>query len=460
MNKNKFDKAIVPLKKSTDKLPKVASITGNMLNQLTDALGVDRSVVALDQQIEQAWSQLPRLIRRIPSELCDEQIVKACISVASGLFDSAINYMWNASIVALRDKVRRFGLQVIPQILDDKSFDEASLLDLKDAELLDLCLKLNLITIQSSFFLDQCRAMRNNYSVAHPFVGSLDEDEVITFFSRCQKHALSNLQNPKGVDTKELLISVKSTGFKSEQLEEWGNRLRKTFDAQRELIFGMLHGVYCDPDVNEAARVNALSICKSFSDEFTPKTKSMLVDRHQNYRAKGDESRYIASRQFFENIELLSLLSDAEKHSFITSASQNLLRVHNDWNNFHNEPPFAERLARLTNEIGVPESAQAVFVESVVTCGIGNDYGVSHAAVPSYKTMAKSFSPREIKIMLELPKKSDTLVARLLSRSPDCAKRFVELVRMVDKSSVPTTAKAAYYKWILPRAASDRKSVR
>ena len=110
--------------------------------------------------------------------------------------------MWNASIVALRDKVRRFGLQVIPQILDDKSFDEASLLDLKDAELLDLCLKLNLITGQDFFFLDQCRAMRNNYSVAHPFIGSLDEDEVITFVSRCQKHALSSMQNPKGVDTK------------------------------------------------------------------------------------------------------------------------------------------------------------------------------------------------------------------------------------------------------------------
>ena len=435
------------IKKSTDKLPKIASITGNMLDQLTDALGVDRSVVALDEQIEQAWSQLPRLVRRIPPELRDEQIAKACISVASGLFDSAINYMWNASIVALRDKVRRFGLQVIPQILDDKSFDEASLLDLKDAELLDLCLKLNLITGQDFFFLDQCRAMRNNYSVAHPFIGSLDEDEVITFVSRCQKHALSSMQNPKGVDTKKLLISIDIASFKSEQLEEWENRLRETFDAQRELIFGMLHGVYCDPNAREEARVNALSICESFSDEFTPKTKSMLVDRHQNYRAKGDENRYVASRQFFEKIGLISLLSDAELHSLITSASQNLLRVHKDWNNFHNEPPFAEYLAQLTSEIGVPKSAQAVFVESVVTCGVGNYYGVSHAAMPSYQAMVKSFSPREIKIMLELSKNTSTL-ASLLSRSPDCVKRFVKLVGMVDKSSVPKSVTVLYNSWI------------
>jgi len=63
---------------------------------------------------------------------------------------------------------------VIPQILDDKSFDEASLVDLKDAELLGLCLKLNLISDKDFFFLDQCRATRNSYSVAHPADGDVD----------------------------------------------------------------------------------------------------------------------------------------------------------------------------------------------------------------------------------------------------------------------------------------------
>ena len=120
--------------------------------------------------------------------------------------------------------------------------------------------------------------------------------------------------------------------------------------------------------------------------------------------------------------------------------------MHKDWNNFHNEPPFAEYLAQLTGEIGVPKSAQAVFVESVVTCGVGNYYGVSHAAIPSYQAMVKSFSPREIKIMLELSKNTSTL-ASLLSRSPDCVRRFVKLVGMVDKSSVPKSVTVLYNSW-------------
>ena len=126
-------------------LPDVSPLASPLLKQLTAALGVPRDVVATDDQIDHAWSQLPRLIKRIPPELRDQRIVKMCVAVASGLFDAAINYVWNAAVVELRQKVRRFGIAVVPQVLDDKSFDEDSLSDLKDAELLDLCLKLNLI---------------------------------------------------------------------------------------------------------------------------------------------------------------------------------------------------------------------------------------------------------------------------------------------------------------------------
>ena len=428
-------------------LPEISRVTGSILEQLTQALRVPRDVVALDDQIEEAWTRLPRLIRRIPPHLRDENIVKACIAIASGLFDSAINYVWNAAIVELRGKVRRFGLHVVPQILDDKSFDEDSLLDLKDAELLDLCLKLNLITSKDFFFLDQCRATRNSYSVAHPSSGGVDEDEVVNFISRCQKHALSSTRNPKGVDTKKLLDALSLSKFGKNQREEWEQRLRATYDAQRELIFGMLHGIYCDPNAGEEARVNALALCFSFSGEFTPKVQSTLVDRHQDYRAKGDDKRYTASQRFFEELGLIGLLGELEVHSLIAIASKNLLRVHNSWDNFYNEPPFADRLDQLTKEIAIPKSAQATFVEAVVTCGVGNVYGVSNASMPSYRAMVKSFSPREIKIMLALPQKVNTVSGRIQS-SADCKERFKSLVRLLDKSSVPTSSRATYKKWV------------
>jgi hypothetical protein len=370
-----------------------------------------------------------------------------CIAVASGLFDAAVNYVWNAAILELREKVCRFGINVVPQILDDKAFDEDSLLELKDAELLDLCLRLNLIGNDDFFFLDQCRATRNSFSVAHPADANLDEDEFLTFLSRCQKHALSSVHNPRGVDTRALLVALKASRFKKDQLEEWVRRVHETFDAQRELIFVMLHGIYCDPASGQELRLNAFAICEAFAEQFSPKTKSALVDRHQEYTAKGDDARKKASLQFFEQLGQLSLLNDAEVHSVVTSASRNLLSVHNGWDNFYNEPPFADRLARLARRNRIPESARAVFVEAVVTCATGNHHGVSRAAMRHYFEMVRSFSPSELKLMLELPA-GTTVVAGRIKTSRDCENRYRDLVGLIDPKSVPTSLDALYRKWL------------
>ena len=75
-----------------------------------------------------------------------------CVAVSAGLFDSAINYAWNAAVVELCEKVRRFGLSGDCHHVTGSTFNEAALLDLKDAENFSLCLKLNLISEDGFFF--------------------------------------------------------------------------------------------------------------------------------------------------------------------------------------------------------------------------------------------------------------------------------------------------------------------
>jgi hypothetical protein len=193
--------------------------------------------------------------------------------------------------------------------------------------------------------------------------------------------------------------------------------------------------------------VNAIAICDAFKNEFTPKTRSDLIDRHQEYQANGDEVRHRASQLFFERLGLLSLLSDPEVHVIITTASASLLSVHNAFNNFYNEPPFAQRLAGLVAENRVPEAAQFSFVESVVTCATGNGYGVSWAAYPSYEKMIRSFSPSEIREMFGLAE-SDSILGRRVKMVPQCKAQFAQLVKLLDDSSIPTAVRPVYKKWM------------
>lgn len=417
------------------------------INALITALGIPRTVLASDEEIEYAWHDLPRELREIPSDLRGELIARMCVAVSTGLFDGAMNYIWNAAILQLRTKVRNFGLPIVSQILQ-ADFEEKHLLDLQDSRLLELCLKLNLVDEDGFFFLDQCRDVRNNFSAAHPTIGSVNDREFITFLNRCVRYALADASSPKGVDIGAFISAVKTSRFNANQKDVWVQRLNDTHSAQRQMLVGMIHGIYCDQNTSEPARLNSLEICDALKDKFTASLRSDLVNRHSEYAAKGDESKHTASLQFFEKLGLLTLLNESEQHAVFYRSVERLWHAHNGMNNFYNEPPFAERLLELSGQSAVPETVQEQFVQTVVVCNIGNRYGVSWAASTSYEQIIKSFSPREIATMIRLASNADSTLGRRISSYSSCRERFKETLALIDPASVPSGVKAAYDKFL------------
>ena len=96
-------------------LPTVTNTTDDLLTQITTALGVPRTIMPSKDQIDHAWGNLPRLLGMIPPEIRDERMIRLCVAVSAGLFDSAINYAWNSTVVELRKKIVRFGLPIVAQ---------------------------------------------------------------------------------------------------------------------------------------------------------------------------------------------------------------------------------------------------------------------------------------------------------------------------------------------------------
>ncbi|MFT9056424.1 MAG: hypothetical protein ABF449_07340, partial [Ethanoligenens sp.] len=171
-------------------LPDVLEVTLPQVNSIIDAFGLRRDIIASNDEIRYAWQELPREIQRIPRELRNEPIARMVIAMSVGLFDGAVNYIWNAVVIGLKTKAKNFGLGFIAQILN-KKFEENDLDNLMDAELLDLCYKLELLSEEGFYFLSQCRDLRNNFSTAHPSIAQIDDRELINFISRCCKYGLT-----------------------------------------------------------------------------------------------------------------------------------------------------------------------------------------------------------------------------------------------------------------------------
>jgi len=434
--------SVIP-KPSEPVLPELPATVLPVIASLTTALGIARTVLASDEEIQYAWQDLPRELREIPPPLRGELIARMCVAVSTGLFDGAMNYIWNAAILQLRTKVTNFGLPIVDQILQS-GFEERHLLELQDSRLLELCLKLNLVTVDGYFFLNQCREVRNNFSAAHPTLGTINDREFTTFLNRCVRYALADAPSPKGVDIRAFISAIKGSRFNANQKVVWVQRLTETHDAQRQILVGMVHGIYCDPNTPEPSRLNALDICNGLNSAFTAALRSDLVNKHSEYAAKGDEPRHTASLQFFEKLGLLTLLNESEQHAVFYRAIERLWNVHNGMDNFYNEPPFAERLLELSRQSAVPETVQEQFVEVVVCCNVGNGYGISRAAAPSYEQIIRSFSPREIATMIRLAAANESMLGRRVSSLPLCRGRFKTTLSLIDPASLPNRAKAAY----------------
>ena len=424
-------------------LPALPNTVLPAIAELTAALGIPREALASHEEIEYAWRDLPRELREIPEDLRDGLIVRMCVAVSAGLFDGAMNYIWNAAILQLRQKIRNFGLAVVAQI-QQNDFEEKHLKDLQDSQLLDLCLKLNIIDEDGFFFLDQCRGVRNSFSAAHPTVGTVNDREFTTFLNRCVRYALADSSSPKGVDISAFISAIKGTRFIDQQRQIWVQRLIETHDAQRQLLVNMVHGIYCDPVTAEPARLNAIDLCNGLKTAFTSSIKADLINSHSDYIAKGLEEKHTASLQFFQKLGFLGILNESEQHVVFSRAIERLWTVHNAMNNFYNEPPFAEQLLELSHQGAVPETIQDGFVQTIVCCRIGNGYGFSNAAVYYYDELIKGFSPREVAVLIRAAKDRKSILGRRIADVGSCRQNFKTVLNLIDAASVANSVKADY----------------
>ena len=415
-------------------LPDTLSATLPSINSLMSAFNLPRNLIASDDEIICAWRELPREILKIPEDLRDGMIVRMCVAVSVGLFDGAINYIWNAVITTIRQKIRNFGFSVIAQTLG-KKFEESDLNDLKDSELLDLCYKIQLLSEEGFFFLNQCRDIRNNFSTAHPSIAQIDDRELIIFISRCCKYGITDDYSVQGIKIPDFIEAVKGHTLDDSTLEVWAQKLSETFQGQRQMLVKMLMGIYCDSDSTEESRLNALRICLMIKENIDESIQSSLIDQYNEYLIKGKTDRHKAAKVFFEKLKMLNLLNESERISIVKNACKNLLNAHLEYNNFYNEPPFAERLFEISTSMEIPEIVKQEYVYTVLMGYVGNPYGVSNGAVWYYEKMIRGFSPREINHLLSL-NESRSLFSDKISRLPFCKGRYLEALRMIELDSM------------------------
>lgn len=365
------------------------------------------------------------------------KFVSAC---AMGLFDAALNYLWNETIRNLREKVSRFDLAYF---LDSAVSDpgrraklnaDADLGQLSDWELVNGCEKTGIITNLGFRHLDHIRNMRNYASAAHPNQNELTGLNLIDWLDVCIREVLSREPGGPVVEVRALLNNLRQQRLTAAQISPIAEGLLSLPSSLSDSLLRSVLGMYADPGVNSIVKDNIKLVAKPVWDVASEEARQDAGLKQAMLSANGDVSGANLVREFIEVVRGIEYLPETTLVADMAPILDSLITAHHGWNNFHAEPAPARLLHRFVDSINeVPRSIISKYVKSVVMCRIGNGYGVSWAAEGLYDDLIGRFSDQHISAFINLI--GDSEVASRL-QFPSCATNFKELAAKLEERAV------------------------
>jgi len=367
----------------------------------------DGVLVEIEQRFR-VFVNYPNVISELTSERRGESMYlsKLLAAVGAGLFDAALNYLWDETIAELRRRVARYDLAyffdiAVPSPDRRKGLhDEEHLDQISDQDLIRAAREIGLISDIGYQQLDLTRYMRNYASAAHPNQNEINAFQLLGWIETCIKEVITLPETQVVAETKKLLHNVRAGAITSQNASATAEFFAELSSERADNIAAGFFGIYVDEDSNERARDGVrLLMHHRWFHVTEPKRREFGV-KYGKYVANGDTARSERARELLDVVEGAAYLPEPVRAAEISTAIDDLLAAHRGFNNFHTEPGPARRLNRLSSE-PVPSAVRDPYVQAVVEAFLTNGNGIAWAADGHYATMISRFDPDKAEVALK-----------------------------------------------------------
>jgi hypothetical protein len=360
---------------------------------------------------------------------------KFMVAVGAGLFDAALNYLWDETVSELRRRVAGYDLGYFFDIAvkdperRKKLQSAEDLLRIDDFDLIRAANDIELVSDVGYKQLDLIRYMRNYASAAHPNQNEITAMQLLGWLETCITQVITLPETPVVAETKRLLVNVKSRKLsvqRAAEISEFFDDLRR--DQADNLAAG-LFGIYCQSDTGEATRDNVRLLFPRLWDGVSETQRQQLGVKYARYVANGDQEEAEGARELLDAVDGSAYLPEPIRVAEITSAIEDLLLAHRGWDNFHAEPSRARLLERTVGDRGVPGGVRQEYVLALVEVFLTNGHGIAWNAEPTYRRLIEHFSRREAEVAV-LSFMNTQIASRLQVTLP--REKFQELFAMIE----------------------------
>ena len=398
------DRSIEPYQ-STDIVPAV-EIFGEQLTNCLEMMGLPKDDILIPfSRRRPVFQNMPTVLEYLSEDQksTSAYISKFVAACAVGLFDAALNYLWNETVKSLRQKVAQFDLvyfydSVVSDTAQRSRLNtEADLEKIDDWELIKGCRITGIITDNGFRHLDYIRSMRNYASAAHPNQNEITGLQMVTYLETCIAEVLA--RDPEGpvLEVRRLLNNIRTEQLSDDFVPSIDNGLTLLPEDLADSLLRSVVGMYADVNVESRVRDNIRLLAQSIWDVVSDEARHEVGLKHATLATNGEVARSNLVREFIEVVDGIEFLPEPTISAEISAAVDNLMAVHSRSYNFYNEAAPARHLHRLVPESGnVPAAVSPKYIKALTMCRIGNGWGVSWAAQGCYDELIRRFSDHHI----------------------------------------------------------------
>jgi hypothetical protein len=363
-------------------------------------------------------------------------IAKMILAASVGLFDAALNYLWNETINELRARVAQFDIAYFFDLAEPDPARRSSLetaddlVKIDDSRLMEAANRVKLISDVGYRQLDHIRFMRNNASAAHPNQIALTGLKLAEWLETCIREVITLPDDNVVAEIGRLLYNIKSQRLPAAELTNAAAFFDRLPLDQADNLAAGLFGIYTRGDTTPDILDNIRQLWPEIWPCVAEHARNDVGVKLARFSANADHDQAQRARELLDLVDGTSYLPESERAVELAQALDDLIVAHEGWNNFYNEPPVAVRLRDLVGRYGqVPNQLSARYVRELVYVFLTNGNGIARRADRIYQELISLFDGRQA--TLALRSFADTKISSRLQF--DLARqKWTELLQLIE----------------------------
>lgn len=391
------------------------------------------------QERGKVFKNLSDVLNQIPLQDRQQSIYlsKFIASTASGLFDAALNYLWNETILQIRKRVSQYDIEffydnAVSGDRRKKVKDENDLDKIDDYDLIKGAKEIGLISDLGFKHLEYINYMRNWASAAHPNNSQIRGLQLIEWLETCIKEVITLPISNITVRIKGLLQGVKNTSISDKDAEEIALFTTKLTQDQINNLASGFFGIYVKIETDSQTRQNINKLLPDIWGRVDEEIKNNFGLKYAHFTANNTQEEKKLSRQFLQIVNAENYIPDDLRSIEIDNTIDEFLSAHRGFNNFYTEPALAKQLLRLVgDDLKIPKSVEKKFIIAIVEAFLTNGNGTAINANDIYKKILTNLNSHQGNIAV-LSFTDSKISSRLQFKL--CEEKYKELIEIVKPS--------------------------